>query len=62
MYAKRKNVRVVAVASNVSHESVRTWVREVMAAPPSSPAKVREAVRGPIYVNGARLGRLALWT
>ncbi|MFO1125113.1 MAG: hypothetical protein U1E25_07415 [Methylocystis sp.] len=62
MYGKCKNLRTVAVAFNVSHESVRTWVREAMTMPTSSPAKMREAVRGPIYVNGVRLGRLALWT
>ncbi len=62
MYAKCKNLRMVAVAFNVSHESVRTWVREATATPTSSPAKAREAARGPIYVNGVRLGRLALWT
>lgn len=62
MYGKCKNLRTVAVAFNVSHESVRTWVREAMATPTSSPAKLREAARGPIYVKGVRLGRLALWT
>lgn len=60
MYAKCKNFRVVAVAFNVSHERVRTWVRDAMAT--SSPAKARSAERGPIFVNGVRLGRLALWT
>ncbi len=62
MYAKCKNFRTVAVAFNVPHESVCTWVREATTMPTSSPAKVREAARGPIYVNGMRLGRLALWT
>ncbi len=60
MYGKCNNFRTVAVAFNFSHESVRTWVREAMAMPTSSPAKVREAARGPIFVNGGRLGRLAL--
>lgn len=27
-----------------------------------APAKARKAERGPIFVNGERLGRLALWT
>ena len=62
MYAKCRNFRTVAVAFNVSHESVCTWVREATTMHTSSPAKVREATRGPIYVNGVRLGRLALWT
>jgi transposase-like protein len=39
MYAECQDARLVAVAFNVSHESVRTWVRQANAARKSSPLK-----------------------
>jgi len=59
-------LREAAAAVGVSHESVRTWAKDVeWSRRPRSfrpPEPVVQTERKPVYVNGVRLGRLALWT
>jgi uncharacterized protein YjcR len=66
MYEQCGNLRETALAFGVSYESVRQWARR--AAWEADAARAQQfqervsAPRRPIYVNGVRLGRLALWT
>ena len=59
-------LREAAAAFGVSHQTVSNWVksaeleRVTFAAPP--PVARRRKKREPVFVNGVRLGRLALWS
>ncbi|MGD9656911.1 MAG: transposase [Methylocystis sp.] len=58
-------LREAAAAVGVSHETVRTWCRDVdrphrRLVAPIDP--IEQGERKPVFVNGQRLGRLALWT
>jgi transposase len=59
-------LREAAAAFGVSHQTVANWVQSIeleratfAAPPPIDRARKR---RTPVYVNGVRLGRLALWS
>jgi transposase-like protein len=57
-------LREAAAAFGVSRQTVSNWVnaaeleRTTFAAPPVARKRKK---RGPVYVDGVRLGRLALW-
>lgn len=59
-------LREAAVAFGVGHETVRVWVnaaelREIFVSPPPVD-RTRKGPRKPIFVNGVRLGKMALWS
>lgn len=66
MVAQGATLREAAAAVGVSHQAVANWVRAEKQA--RLPRSMRDAEpvapgkRAPVYVNGQRLGRLALWT
>jgi len=64
MVEKGGKLREVAQAFKVSHESVRQWAKDARATRQTAPADKPERAKGttgPVYVDGQRLGRLALW-
>lgn len=58
-------LREAAAAFGVSHQTVANWVQSIeleratFAPPPIDRPRKR---RKPVYVNGVRLGKLALWS
>ena len=67
MVALGATLREAAAAVGVSHQTVSNWEKEIKtepyrmrAAPAARP--IAQGPRKPVYVNGVRLGRLALWT
>jgi transposase len=64
MVAQGASFREAATAVGVSFIKISTWVQEadadraaVVADSPRAPKR-----RAPVYVDGKRLGRIALWT
>ena len=59
-------LREAAAAAGVSHQSVSNWVKAAeleRVTFSSDPPRARKPKRrGPVYVDGVRLGRLALWS
>lgn len=53
-------VREAAALTGASHSDVTSWVAE-SGAQHLRAARQRKGPRKPIYVDGVRLGRLALW-
>ena len=65
MVAKGATLREAAVVAGVSHQTVSNWVQSAELESvtfSSAPVARKPKRRGPVYVDGVRLGRLALWT
>ncbi len=56
-------VREAAALTGASHSDVTAWVGEsALQQRQAARQGVRKGPRKPVYVDGVRLGRLALWT
>ncbi|MGJ0504108.1 MAG: hypothetical protein ACR65X_10290 [Methylocystis sp.] len=55
-------VRQAAALTGASHADVTAWVDAAALQRRAMRQNVRSGPRRPIYVDGVRLGRLALWT
>ena len=55
-------IREAAALTGASHSDVTAWVAEsAMQQRKAARQNVRKGPRKPVYVDGMRLGRLALW-
>ncbi len=56
-------VREAAALTGASHAEVTAWVAEsALQQRQAARQGVRKGPRRPVYIDGVRLGRLALWT